>query len=47
MVPLTTIKSSTLHKSFSNAMTTITSIGYVVVVSLVDGHSFNVKFYKK
>ena len=28
-------------------MHSITSIGYDVVVSLVDGHSSNVKFYQK
>ena len=47
MVPLTTINSSTLLNLFTSVMTAITSIGYDVVVSLVDGHSSNVKFYKE
>ena len=47
MVPLTKMDSSILHKLFNDVMNVITTIGYDVVVSLIDGHSSNVKFYKK
>ena len=38
MVPLTKMDSSILHKLFNDVMNAITTIGYGVVVSLVDGH---------
>ena len=47
MVPLTKMDSSILHKLFNDVMNVITTIGYDVVASLIDGHSSNVKFYKK
>ena len=47
MVPLTKIDSFILHKLFNDVINAITTIGYDVVVSLVDGHSSNIKFYKK
>ena len=47
MVPLTIISSSILHELFTKVLESITAIGYEVVVNLVDGHSSNVKFYKK
>ena len=47
MVPLTKMDSSILHKLFNDVMNVITTIGCDVVVSLVDGHSSSVKFYKK
>ena len=47
MVPLIKIDSSVLLQLFTDGMHSITSVGYDVVVSLVDGHSSNVKFYKK
>ena len=46
MVPLTKIDSSILYK-FNDVMNAITTIGHDVVISLVDGNSSNVKFYKK
>ena len=42
MVPLTKMDSSILHKLFNDVMNAITTIGYGVVVSLVDGHSSDV-----
>ena len=47
MVPLTKMDSSVLHKLFNDVMNAITTIGYDAQASLVDGHSSNVKFYKK
>ena len=47
MVPLTKMNSSILHKLFNDVMNATTTIGYDVVVSLVDGHPSNFKFYKK
>ena len=47
MVPLTKMDSSILHKLFNDVMNAITTISYNAVVSLVDGHSSNIKFYKK
>ena len=47
MVPLTKMDSSILHKLFNDVMNVITTIGYDVVASLIDGHPSNVKFYKK
>ena len=47
VVLLTNMDSSNLHKLFNDVMNTITTIGYDVVVSLVDRHFSNVKFYEK
>ena len=47
MLPLTKMGSSILHKFFNDVINAITTIGYDVVVSLVDGPSSNVKFYKR
>ena len=46
MVPSAKMDFYTLHKLFNVVMNDITTISYDVV-SLVDGHSSNVKFYKK
>ena len=47
MVPLPKMDSSFLHKLFNDVMNAITTIGYDVIVSLVEVRSSNVKFYKK
>ena len=47
MLPLTKMGSSILHKFFNDVINAITTIGYDVMVSLVDGPSSNVKFYKR
>ena len=47
MVPLIKIDFSVLVKLFTDVMHSITLISYDVVVSLVAGHSSNVKFYQK
>ena len=47
MLPLTKMGSFILHKFFNDVINAITTISYDVVVSLVDGPSSNVKFYKK
>ena len=47
MVSLTKMNSYILQKLFNGVMNEVTTIGYDAVVSLVDGHSLNVKFFKK
>ena len=47
MVPLTKMDSSILHTLFNDVMNAITTISCNAVVSLVDGHSSYIKFYKK
>ena len=46
MVSLTKMNSYILQKLFNGVMNEVTTIGYDAVVSLVDGHSLNVKFFK-
>ena len=46
MVPVVKISSSMLYGLFNRVMSSTTAIGYDAVVSLVDGHSANAKFYK-
>ena len=41
MVPLTKMDSSILHKLFNDVMNAITTIGYDVTISLVDGICYN------
>ena len=47
MVPLTKMDFFVLHNLFNDVTNAITSIGYNAVVSIVDGNSSNIKFYKK
>ena len=44
MVPVVKISSSMLYGLFKSVLSSITAIGYDVVVSLVDDHSANAKF---
>ena len=43
MVPTTTIDSAEINRLFTMVICAITTLGYTVVASLVDGHSANVK----
>ena len=45
MVPTSKIDSGKIHNLSMKCLKSITPLGYNVVVSLVDGHSSNVKFY--
>ena len=47
MIPLTKIDSGKIHNLFIKCLEAITPLGYNVVATLVDGHSFNIKFYNK
>ena len=46
LTPITTINAKTIAKVYHKLIETIWNIGFDVVVTLVDGHNSNCKFYK-
>ena len=47
MIPTTTVDSTKINDLFNMVLNSLTPLGYNVVASLFDGHSSNVKFYRK
>ena len=46
MNPITNINSDKLYKIWMNVLKFLTEIGFDILVTMVDGHSSNIKFYK-
>ena len=47
MIPTTNVDSTKINDLFNMVLNSLTPLGYYVIASLVDGHSSNVKFYRK